>query len=170
MSDAEKRMKDRKELDELFKAIEPAKNENIARRAIALAEYYIVKAENQAKHIRDLEARNARSERKRGCWVDEEIIRGIAERHCSECGQLMTTAANVRMNFCPNCGAQMLETEGCQRGFTCHRGYKCMCFQCGEEDCERYQSEPPDLTDSLEDELFGQFEKAMKGEKDEQSD
>lgn len=58
MSEAEKRKKDRKELDELFKAIEPAKNEDIARRAIALAEYYIVKAENQAKHIRDLEARN----------------------------------------------------------------------------------------------------------------
>lgn len=26
---------------------------------------------------------------------------------------------------------------------TCRRGYKCMCFQCGEKDCEKYESEPP---------------------------
>ena len=50
----------------------------------------------------------------------------------------------------------------------CRRGYKCMCFQCRENDCERYQSEPPDLTDLLEDELFEQFEKAMKGARHEQ--
>lgn len=27
---------------------------------------------------------------------------------------------------------------------SCHRGHKCMCFQCGENDCEKYQSEPPE--------------------------
>ena len=114
MSDAEKRMKDRKELDELFKAIEPAKNENIARRAIALAEYYIVKAENQAKHIRDLEARNARSERKRGRFVGTEFD-GYAdgnpvfyEWECSEC-RCVFEEDEPTYNYCPNCGAYMGE-------------------------------------------------------------
>ena len=26
---------------------------------------------------------------------------------------------------------------------SCRRGHKCLCFQCGETDCERYESEPP---------------------------
>ena len=26
---------------------------------------------------------------------------------------------------------------------SCRRGYKCMCFQCGEKDCEKYEPEPP---------------------------
>lgn len=57
MSEAEKRRKDCEELYELLRAIEPAKNEDIARRAIELADYYLIKADNQAKHIQDLEAR-----------------------------------------------------------------------------------------------------------------
>lgn len=57
MSEAEKRRKDRHELEELMKAIEPAKNEGIARRAIEIACYWLNKAENQAKHINDIEAR-----------------------------------------------------------------------------------------------------------------
>ena len=61
MSEAEKRRKDRKELYELLHAIEPAKNEDIARRAISIADYYLIKAENQAKHIQDLEARYNKS-------------------------------------------------------------------------------------------------------------
>lgn len=45
----------------------------------------------------------------------------------------------------------------------CRRGYKCMCFQCGEKDCEKYQPEPTEwikklrkgdqLMDKLIDEL-----------------
>ena len=58
MSQAEKRMKDREKLLELYNAIEPAKNETIAREAVSIAFYYLHKAENQAKHILDLEARN----------------------------------------------------------------------------------------------------------------
>lgn len=61
MSQAEKRRKDREELQELLKAIEPARNENIARRAIDIAWYWLNKADNQAKHIIDLEARYARA-------------------------------------------------------------------------------------------------------------
>ena len=61
MSEAEKRRKDREELHELLRAIEPAKNEDIARRAIELADYYLIKADNQAKQIRNLEARYARA-------------------------------------------------------------------------------------------------------------
>ena len=46
-------------------------------------------------------------EPKEGHWIEGGIYRDVIECHCSECGQLMTTAATVRMNFCPNCGAKM---------------------------------------------------------------
>ena len=46
-------------------------------------------------------------ERAEGHWIEEKIYRDVIECNCSECGQLMTTAATVRMNFCPNCGAKM---------------------------------------------------------------
>ena len=46
-------------------------------------------------------------EPKEGHWIEEKIYRDVIECNCSECGQLMTTAASVRMNFCPNCGAKM---------------------------------------------------------------
>ena len=42
-----------------------------------------------------------------GHWIEGGIYRDVIECNCSECGQLMTTAATVRMNFCPNCGAKM---------------------------------------------------------------
>ena len=49
----------------------------------------------------------AQPERKEGHWIEGKIYRDVIECNCSECGQLMTTAASVRMNFCPNCGADM---------------------------------------------------------------
>lgn len=37
--------------------------------------------------------------------------------------------------------------------YVCKRGYKCMCFQCGEKDCEYFESEPPEwVKDILENE------------------
>ena len=42
-----------------------------------------------------------------GHWIEGKIYRDVIECNCSECGQLMTTAATVRMSFCPNCGAKM---------------------------------------------------------------
>ncbi len=42
-----------------------------------------------------------------GHWIEGGIYRDVIECYCSECGQLMTTAATVRMNYCPNCGARM---------------------------------------------------------------
>ena len=42
-----------------------------------------------------------------GHWIKGKIYRDVIECNCSECGQLMTTAASVRMSFCPNCGAKM---------------------------------------------------------------
>ena len=49
----------------------------------------------------------AQTEPHEGHWIEGGIYRDVIECYCSECGQLMTTAATVRMNFCPNCGAKM---------------------------------------------------------------
>lgn len=48
---------------------------------------------------------------KEGHWIEGGIYRDIIECYCSECGQLMTTAATVRMSYCPRCGAHMKEGE-----------------------------------------------------------
>lgn len=48
---------------------------------------------------------------KEGRWIEGGIYRDVIECYCSECGQLMTTAATVRMNYCPRCGARMKEGE-----------------------------------------------------------
>ena len=42
-----------------------------------------------------------------GYWIEGGIYRGVIECYRSECGQLMTTVATVRMNYCPKCGAKM---------------------------------------------------------------
>ena len=49
----------------------------------------------------------AQPELHEGYWIEGKIYRDVIECNCSECGQLMTTAATVRMNYCPNCGAKM---------------------------------------------------------------
>jgi hypothetical protein len=46
-----------------------------------------------------------------GHWIEGGTYRDVVECYCSECGQLMTTAATVRMNYCPRCGARMKEGE-----------------------------------------------------------
>ena len=42
-----------------------------------------------------------------GRWVYAKTYYDMDECNCSLCGQLMTTAIDKRMNFCPNCGAMM---------------------------------------------------------------
>lgn len=42
-----------------------------------------------------------------GRWIYAKTYYDADECNCSLCGQLMTTAINKRMNFCPNCGAKM---------------------------------------------------------------
>ncbi len=42
-----------------------------------------------------------------GEWVFKRTYYEADECNCSVCGQLMTTAKGVRMNYCPNCGAKM---------------------------------------------------------------
>lgn len=54
---------------------------------------------------------SAQPEPKEGHWIEGGIYRDVIECNCSECGQLMTTAATVRMNYCPRCGARMKEGE-----------------------------------------------------------
>ena len=34
---------------------------------------------------------------------------------------------------------------------SCRKGHKCMCFQCRETDCERYESEPPKWVKEISD-------------------
>ena len=51
----------------------------------------------------------------------------------------------------------------------CYRGHKCMCFQCGEKDCEKYQPEPPEwftrISDKLEESGVAEILRKM-GEKE----
>lgn len=42
-----------------------------------------------------------------GEWIYKQTYYEIDECNCSLCGQLMTTAKDVRKNYCPNCGAKM---------------------------------------------------------------
>lgn len=51
------------------------------------------------------------AEPKKGQWVFKRLYHEADECICSECGQLMTTAHEKRMRFCPNCGAKMEVTE-----------------------------------------------------------
>lgn len=43
-----------------------------------------------------------------GRWIYAKTYYDIDECNCSLCGQLMTTAIDKRMNYCPNCGAKMV--------------------------------------------------------------
>ena len=52
------------------------------------------------------------AEPKTGKWVFKRLYHEADECICSECGQLMTTAHEKRMRFCPNCGATMEGEEG----------------------------------------------------------
>ena len=42
-----------------------------------------------------------------GRWIYVKTYIDLDECNCSECGQLMTTHVGQRMNYCPNCGANM---------------------------------------------------------------
>ena len=42
-----------------------------------------------------------------GEWLYKSSYYETDECNCSLCGQRMTTATGVRMNYCPNCGAKM---------------------------------------------------------------
>ncbi len=51
---------------------------------------------------------SAQPERKRGKWIDNRDVSWM----CSECGKwLDVLQGDVKMNFCPNCGADMRESE-----------------------------------------------------------
>ena len=112
MSEAEKRRKDREELHDMLRLIEPAKNEDIARRAISIADYYLIKAENQAKHIQDLEARNSKQptiEPKKGRWIDYSD-EGFVE--CPFCHSATNCDDNKKeLHYCFSCGADMREGD-----------------------------------------------------------
>lgn len=45
--------------------------------------------------------------RKHGKWIHHRTYYEADECSCSLCGQFMTTAKGVRMNYCPKCGAKI---------------------------------------------------------------
>ena len=100
MSSKQKRLKDRQLLLEMWDAIEPAKNEEIARKAIDVAHQYLIVAENQANHISALEKRNSRMQ---GHWIDTG-----SGQECSVCGEFQPGYDNHRY-YCQNCGAKMIK-------------------------------------------------------------
>ena len=110
MSQKEARDFDRKRIAELILAIEPAKNEHIAREAVDIANKWLIKAENQAAQIENLEKR---AQRMRGKWVPHPEIGWGETWLCSECGEKTTSSimGTPRYNWCPICGADMRETE-----------------------------------------------------------
>lgn len=47
-------------------------------------------------------------ERKKGRWITSVLpLTGAIENKCSECNTPFYMAINLRMNYCPNCGAKM---------------------------------------------------------------
>ena len=99
MSKKEVRERDRQELEELWDAVTPAKNEEIARRAISMALKYLNKADNQAKQIQDLVRL-----RKTGTWVSVVPTKDI--ERCSEC-MYEIESGDQETPYCPVCGAKM---------------------------------------------------------------
>lgn len=112
MSEGQKRKTALQEIKELRQAIEPSKNDVIARRALELAEYYLIHAENQAGHIQRLEERNKRM---RGRWETIEGWDGDEVYRCSVCGEeyvlIDGTPKDNGYHFCPHCGADMREEQ-----------------------------------------------------------
>ena len=49
----------------------------------------------------------AQPERKKGQWIKTDELYETDEYRCSLCGQVLTTYRGKRMNYCPNCGADM---------------------------------------------------------------
>ncbi len=45
--------------------------------------------------------------RPKGEWIFQMSCYEVDECACSACGQLLTTHARERANYCPNCGADM---------------------------------------------------------------
>lgn len=101
MSQKEARNFDRKRIAELILAIEPAKNEHIAREAVDIASKWLIKAENQAAQIENLEKR---AQRTRGEWIPQ----GWNDTYCKcSCCDAVYVTAEIPYSFCPNCGADM---------------------------------------------------------------
>lgn len=65
---------------------------------------------NQYVNVRDIEELpTVQPERKKGRWIKTDQVYEADECCCSLCGQLLTTYRGERMNYCPNCGADMRE-------------------------------------------------------------
>ena len=62
--------------------------------------------ETLVSDLRDMKAADVAMVR-HGRWEHSRTYYEMDECNCSLCGQLMTTAIDKRMNYCPNCGAKM---------------------------------------------------------------
>lgn len=58
---------------------------------------------------------DAKTERTKGHWIEEEMFDGEVAYKCSECGGLFElengTPKDNEYNFCPKCGEKMAESE-----------------------------------------------------------
>lgn len=135
MSEKQRRDKDKERLRELYSAIEPARNDDIAREAVAIAHRWLIKAENQSKQINNLEKRYKRyaekirnenqelvvdgypdgfadgykTERMERNRTDGEWIKqnpNVDTEECSVCG-FNILSEELETPFCPWCGAEM---------------------------------------------------------------
>lgn len=99
-------------LDELKLCLESSQDMNLIRIPRLLAEKVAVegmKLENELTKIvaeRDALAANSRPV-VYGEWIFTKRVCDADECNCSICGQILTTHAGDRMDFCPNCGADM---------------------------------------------------------------
>lgn len=61
--------------------------------------------------LRDCATIDPASLRPKGEWLFQIRYYEVDECACSACGQLLTTRARERTNYCPNCGADMRRAE-----------------------------------------------------------
>lgn len=123
MSEVKKREQDRARLSELYAAIEHARNEEIAIEAINIARYWLLKAENQAKQIQNLERRN---EREGDCDTCAHYDDGWDSGFCDPC---CSNHSNYKraIGDCDTCRWEHgLATQcvGCDKNFSHYERYE----------------------------------------------
>ena len=94
-----------------MRLIDATKLEEIWRKQKARDQYngggYMYSPQDILDDIEEAETIDPASIRPKGEWRFQRGCYEADECTCSVCGQLLTTHAKERANFCPNCGADM---------------------------------------------------------------